>query len=310
MFHRVERTYARYPFNVSYKKQMKEMVKMRHPISFRCFLIILLFSIVVILPVYSADVTVGLLTGGDELGEVEETAYNWVDENFQAAILTVNNNGTFKNSDGTAAKLDQFAVLWLFYTATNTLPEPLLADATKKAILDYIESGGGIFLSALGLRYVADLGVEKGGIPRILSPLGKGPPEIGITPTADAKDHPVFKGFDTNAPIFLTSMAQAGFSSDFFNFEADPAGRILGTKTRGGGAGGGERPCVEYDVEDGKIITLGHHNGVYTDNNSAEGDNLRKLTMNVFNYLAENSVFSAVDPHGKLTTTWGNLKMK
>jgi len=262
-----------------------------------------------VLPAHSVDVTVGLLAGSNELGEVEEAAYTWADDNFQATILIADNNGTFKNNSGTAIKLDQFAVLWLFYTETNTLPEPLLADATKKAILDYVESGGSIFLSALGLRYVVDIGVEEGGNPRVFQPLGKGPPEIGIKPTADAKDHPVFKEFDTNGPIFLTSMAQAGFTADFISFKAEPPGDlILGTKTRGGGAGGGERPFVEYDVEDGKIITLGHHNGVYTDNKSEEGDNLRKLTTNVLNYLAENSAFLAVEPEGKLTTTWGNIK--
>lgn len=282
---------------------------MAHSIIFRCLFIALLFVAVVILPAHSVDITVGLLAGSNQLGEVEEAAYEWADENYQATILTADNNGTFKNSSGTAIKLDQFAVLWLFYTETNALPAPLLADATKKAILDYIEAGGGIFLSALGLRYVVDIGVEDGGNPRVFQPLGKGPPEIGIKPTDDAKNHPVYKGFDTNGPIFLTSMAQAGFTADFINFKAAPPGdKILGTKTRGGGAGGGERPFVEYDVKDGKIITLGHHNGVYTDTKSAEADNLRKLTANVLNYLAENSAFLAVEPHGKLATTWGNLK--
>ncbi len=88
----------------------------------------------------------------------------------------------------------------------------------------------------------------------------------------------------------------------------NPTGTILGTKTRGGGAGGGERPLVEYDVQDGKIITLGHHNGVYTDNKSEESDNLRMLTKNILNYLADNSAFLSVQPKGKLTTKWGRLK--
>jgi len=34
-------------------------------------------------------------------------------------------------------------------------------------------------------------------------------------------------------------------------------------------------------VDKGKILTLGHHNGVYTDKKSKEDDNLRKLTKNV-----------------------------
>ena len=281
---------------------------MKRRLSFTGLIIAMLFSVAVIMPIYAVDVTVGLLAGDDALGEVEEAAYQWADENFQATVLTADNNGTFKNSGGTAISLDQYAVLWLFYTQTNQLPEALLADATKMAILDYVESGGGIFLSALGLKYVVDIGVEDGGNPRVFQPLGKQPPEIGIMPTDEAKEHPVYKGFDTSGPIFLTSMAQVGFTADFHGFAGTPGGKILGTKTRGGGGGGGERPFVEYDVNDGKVITLGHHNGVYTDDKSEEGDNLRNLTTNVLNYLAENSAFLAVQPEGKLTTTWGNIK--
>lgn len=283
---------------------------MIHSITFRCLFITLLFSVMVVLPTYSVDVTVGLLAGSNDLGEVEEAAYQWADDNFLTTTLTVDGNGNFKTNGGTTVKLDNYAVLWLFYTETNVLPAPFLADPTKKAILDYLEAGGGIFLSAVALRYVVDIGVDEGNA-RIFQPLGKGPPEIGITPTDDSKDHPVYNGFDANGPIYLTSMDQPGFTSDFINFkENPPAGKILGTKTRGGGAGAGERPFVEYDVQGGKIITLGHHNGVYTDDKSKEGTNLRDLSANVLNYLAENSAFFPVEPNGKLAITWGSLKSK
>ena len=282
---------------------------MKYKVTFQSLFIIILFSVIIIVPVYSVDITVGFLTSGADPHEVEEAAYNWADENYQTTKLIANDNGTFKNNAGVALKLDQYAVVWLIHTKSNKLPDAFLSNGTKKAILDYIEAGGSIFLSAVGLRYVADLGVEKGGNPRVFQPLGKGPPPIGVKPTAEAKNHPIFKGFDTNEPIFLTSMDQGGFTSDFHNFAAkDPTGTILGTKTRGGGAGAGERPLVEYDVQDGKIITLGHHNGVYTDNKSKESDNLRMLTKNILNYLADNSAYLAVQPKGKLTTKWGRLK--
>ncbi len=280
---------------------------MKHQLTAYCLGLILLFSAGTIIPAYSVDVTVGLLAGSNNLGEVEEAAYEWAEDNFQTKTLLVDKSGNFK-SGATAMQPEQFAALWMFYTETNTLPDAFLADATKKTILDYVESGGGVFLSALALRYVFELGVEDGGDPRIFQPLGKDPPEIGVVPTADGKNHPVFEGFDTSKPVYLTSMQQDGFTADFFNFGADPEGTILGTKTRGGGAGGGERPFVEYDVGNGVIITLGHHNGVYTDAKSEEGQNLRKLTANVLNYLGENSAFFAVEPSGKLTTTWGDLK--
>ena len=280
---------------------------MKHLLSARSLCLTLLISACAIMPAYSADVTVGLLAGSNNLGEVEEAAYEWAEDNFQTKTLLVDKSGNFK-SGGTAMQPEAFAVLWMFYTETNTLPDPFLADATKKTILDYVEAGGGMFLSALALRYVVELGVEDGGDPRIFQPLGKEPPEIGVIPTADGEKHPVFEGFDTSKPVFLTSMAQDGFTSDFHNFGGDPVGTILGTKTRGGGAGAGERPFVEYEVGDGVIITLGHHNGVYTDAKSEEGQNLRDLTANVLNYLGENSTFLAVKPSGKLATTWGDLK--
>ena len=282
---------------------------MKHSLTARCLCLTLLVSACAIVPVYAADVTVGLLAGSNKLGEVEEAAYAWAEDNFKTTTLLIDKSGNFKNNGGTALQPEQFSVLWMFYTETNTLPDPFLAEATKKAILDYAEAGGGVFLSALALRYVFELDVEDGGDPRVFGPLGKDPPEIGVVPTADAKNHPVFEGFDTSKPVYLTSMAQVGFTSDFHNFGGtDPEGTILGTKTRGGGAGGGERPFVEYEVGDGIIITLGHHNGVYTDAKSKEGDNLRKLTTNVLNYLGENSAFFAVEANGKLATTWGALK--
>jgi len=280
---------------------------MKHSLTVHCLCLTLLISVWLLAPAYSTDVTVGLLAGSNNLGEVEEAAYGWAEDNFQTKTLLIDKSGNFK-SGGTAMQPEAFAVLWMFYTETNTLPDPFLADATKKAILDYVEAGGGMFLSALALRYVVELGVEDGGDPRIFQPLGKEPPEIGVIPTADGKKHPVFEGFDTSKPVFLTSIAQDGFTSDFHNFGGDPAGTILGTKTRGGGAGAGERPFVEYEVGDGIIITLGHHNGVYTDAKSEEGENLRNLTANVLNYLGENSAFFAVEPDGKLATAWGDLK--
>lgn len=280
-------------------------------VTVRSFFIFLLFLVVALLPAYSVDVTVGLLAGSNDLGEVEEAAYNWADDNYPTTILVAGNDGTFKNSSGNAQNLDQFAMLWFFYTETNTLPPAFLEDSTKESILAYVEAGGGLFLSALALRYVADIGVEEGGVPRRISPLSKGNGQIGVLPTDDAKDHPVYKGFDTSKHVFITVMAQPGFSADFHNFKAaPPSGLILGTKTLNGGGGGGERPFVEYDVEAGKIITLGHHNGVYTDTKSPESDNLRSLTTNVLNYLGENSAFFAVDPNGKITTTWGNIKSR
>tara|TARA_B100002003_G_scaffold197368_1_gene187800 strand:+ start:480 stop:866 length:387 start_codon:yes stop_codon:yes gene_type:complete len=102
----------------------------------------------------------------------------------------------------------------------DKLPDAFLSYTTIKKVIDYLEAGGTLFLSALGLHYVADLGIEENGDPRVSQPLGKDPPEIGVTPTAKGKKHPVFKGFDTSDCIAFGQ----GFPT---------GGVILATKTRG-----------------------------------------------------------------------------
>ena len=86
---------------------------MKRLITFRYFFITLLFSVAVILPAQSVDVTVGLLAGDNQLGEVEEAAYQWADDTFQSTKL-IADNGVFKNSGGNSIKLDQFAVFVAF----------------------------------------------------------------------------------------------------------------------------------------------------------------------------------------------------
>ena len=115
----------------------------------------------------------------------------------------------------------------------DKLPDAFLSYTTIKRVIDYLEAGGTLFLSALGLHYVADLGIEENGDPRVFQPLGKAPPKIGVTPTAKGKKHPVFKGLDTSDPINLTSKQQASFTSDFIAFgQGFPTGGvILATKT-------------------------------------------------------------------------------
>ena len=260
-------------------------------------------------PAQAANIELGLLTADENMDEVAEAAYDWAGGNYPGSLLLPDGAGNFNDAKGNRRSLEDFAVLWLHYSETDALPDLFLADETKAAVKDYLESGGTLFLTALALHYAFDLEVETGAEPRVFSPLGKEPPEIGVIPTAEGANHPIFAGFDTSEPIYLCSMAQDGNTSDFMPV-AVVSGLLLATKTRGGGAGVGEKPMVEFDVEAGKIITLGHHNAVYTDDTSDEGDNLRTLTANIIEYLASKSAFLAVESREKATVTWGRIKSR
>ena len=258
-------------------------------------------------PAFGIEFTLAFLTGGDGLAdEVAEAAFEWASVDLSAAHLTADGNGGF-TQNGTARTLDQYAVVWIHHSASNMTPEAIVSDNTMDAATDYLEAGGSLFLSAQAVRYVSNLGVETNGNPRVFQPLGKGPPEIGVRPADGEENHPIFSGFDVAEPIFLCSMDQPGFTADFHGMPALD-GKVIGTKTRGGGAGGGERPIVEYEVGTGRILTLGHHNAVYSDADSNEGENLRQITANILAYLAENSAFFSVEPGGKLSLVWGALK--
>ena len=258
-------------------------------------------------PAVAVDFTLAFVTGGDGLAdEVAEAAFEWASADLNAALLTADGSGGF-TENGAARTLELYAVVWIHHSASNTTPEAIASGKTVGAATDYLEAGGALFLSAQAARYVNELGVETNGNLRVFQPLGKGPPEIGVRAAEGRENHPIFNGFNTAEPIFLCSMAQPGFTADFHGRPALD-GEVIATKTRGGGGGGGKRPIVEYELGAGRILTLGHHNAVYTDAASDEGKNLRQLTANILTYLAENSAFFSVEPRGKLSLVWGALK--
>ena len=260
-------------------------------------------------PAWGAEFTLGFLTdGGDFADDVAQAAHDWAAERLSADRLAADGNGGFTRG-GAAQTLDQYAALWMHHSASNATPDAFRSAETVAAVLEYLDAGGALFLSAQAVRYAADLEVESNGVPRVFQPLGKGPPEIGVRAAEEQENHPIFAGFDAGEPIYLCSMDQPGFTADFHGF-GGLDGTLIATKTRGGGAGAGERPIVEYHVGSGRIMTLGHHNAVYTDDQSDEGGNLRQLTENILGYLAENSAFFSVDPSGKMSVVWGGLKAR
>lgn len=47
-----------------------------------------------------------ILAGSNQLGEVEEAAYDWVEDTFQTKMLIADKSGNFKTNTGSAMKLD------------------------------------------------------------------------------------------------------------------------------------------------------------------------------------------------------------
>lgn len=239
--------------------------------------------------------SLGFLSADEKLEPVAEGAYGLAEKDYQTTLLVVEQGGNFSDSKGNAHELEEFSVLWWHYSVSGNIPAGFKDEKTKNAIRSYIENGGTMFLTAVALHYVFDLGIEPGE-PRIFGPLGK--PGRGVTPVE--KEHPIFEGFDSSKLIVLSDIDQPGSTSDFWNIGAGPAGMVL-AKT------GNERQLAEYIVGKGKVIVLGHHSPVYTDGGS---ENLKKLTTNIIEHLASVSMFgSPVEPLEKLTMTWAGIKV-
>jgi hypothetical protein len=264
----------------------------------RIVVIAAIISLCVAVSVNAADknLRLGFLSAEEKLEPVAEGAYGLAEENYNTTLLIVEQGGEFSDSKANIHELSEFAVLWWHYSVSGTIPASFNDEKTKNAIRGYIESGGTMFLTAVALHYVFDLGIEPGE-PRVFGPLGK--PGRGVQPVET--NHPIFEGFNTSQLITLSDIDQPGSTSDFWNLAAGPIGTVL-AKT------GNERQLAEYIVGKGKIIVLGHHSPVYTDGGS---ENLKKLTINIIEHLASVSMFGApVEPLGKLAMPWAGIKTK
>jgi len=241
------------------------------------------------------DLRLGFLSTDEKLEPVAEGAYGLAESNYQTTLLSVEQGGDFLDSKGNSHELEEFSVLWWHYSVSGNIPAGFKDETTKNTIRSYIENGGTMFLTAVALHYVFDLGIEPGE-PRIFGPLGK--PGRGVTPAE--KGHPIFEGFDTSKLIPLSDIDQPGSTSDFWNIGAGPGGTVLAMT-------GNEKQLTEYVFGRGKVIVLGHHSPVYTDGGS---ENLKKLTTNIIEHLGSISMFgSPVEPLEKLTKTWAGIKV-
>lgn len=241
------------------------------------------------------SIKLGFLSDSADLEPVAKGAYEFAKQNYQTTLLIVEKGGEFKDESGNLHSLNEFPVLWYHHSVSGTIPESFLDEGTTGAVKDYVAGGGTLFLTAVALRYVFNLGIEAVE-PRVFGPLGK--PERGID--AVAKDHPIFEGLSTAERIILSEIDQPGSTSDFWNIDAGPSATVLGKS-------GKESQLAEYTVDAGKIIVLGHHSPVYTDGGS---QNLRILTLNIIEYLAPSSVTSPVYALDKMGVTWGRVKAR
>lgn len=244
---------------------------------------------------FGGGVKIAFIGEKGAFGEHDKEAHEWAKNELSATLL---DPADVPNRD-----LTEFAVLW-WHEGDN---DPgTLDEAVKKAILDYLEKGGTLLLSAAAEKYASDMGIERGMF-RVYGP-GADNHEAGVTVREDTKDHPVWEGFD-RAPGTKIKTTSVGYpkSSDYWPSKFIDAKTIGDCWETGSDWGDTVGAFVEWEVGDGKVFAMGWRIPHWKNDNK-EKATLEKLTMNVLSYLAGESAFLSVEPRDKLPVRWGEIK--
>ncbi len=232
-------------------------------------------------PVAAEDLSVGFLVpsaSADALGPEGKAAFRLGNELATTALVTV-------AQDGKELSLDHFDVLWLHQGDSSDLTGPIHHPATIKTLREYVSNGGGLYLSGAALAIVHALGVEPIA-PRLGGP-GQDASPATLVPVVQS--HPVFKGIGSpGRPIRISDAGFPAFSD--FHASGGPVGGMLLART----PGGSENPMVEYQLGSGRIVVMGWrlpHYGYATNPFRA---NLKQLTANILNYLADETLWRKV----------------
>ena len=190
------------------------------------------------------------------------------------------------DADGGLTLPDDAKVIW-WHCETGPLPGAMQSAAVKRALLDWLAEGHGLFLSGTALAYVHALGLEPAA-PRLSGTGGDDAFVAGVTPAAAG--HPVYEGFEAGKPVLLTSAGYPPFS-DFHASGGPQGGNIIGEAH----PDAGEHPFVEYGHGAGRVIAIGWRLPYYGLADNALRANLERLTGNILRYLAGGEWFGKIE---------------
>ena len=218
----------------------------------------------------------------ESLGPESQAAWQVAEKLIQATILFPAEEGTFANRQGQAVGLEEFQVIWHHQGDTPAQSGPLYRSRTVRALRQYVDGGGGLFLSGAALAMIHTMGIEP------LRPRtgGGGSDAYQAQLIAERRDHPIFAGlafegiFEGNTLIPLTNGGWPAYA-DFLGSGGPSSGMLLARANAGA-----ENPLAEYVSDRGRVIVLGWRAANYALSENAHRENLVRLTGNILAYLA------------------------
>ena len=224
-------------------------------------------------------------TSVEQFGTETRAAYLLARRLTSARLLLRSANGTFVDTEGKAADLSAFRVVW-YHQGDAILRTPLYRGKYLAALKRFASSGGGVLLSGGALAMVQQLRLETS-IRPLRRELGNHREPAGIVPVERA--HPAFGGltFDKKGVAWISEggcKAVADFTW------GGPAEGMLLART----SSGIENPLAEYELGQGRIVVLGGRLPQYGDADNAHRANLERLTGNLLGYLGTPSRWEKV----------------
>ena len=264
----------------------------------------------------AAVITIGFLKDEGVMNAEAEAEFNWADGKYDLTVLVPDgSSGKFEDEQGKERELSEFALIW-WHDNTPSAISPAFIDAgVIDTINKYIDDGGSAFFLGSAFQYIFHLGREEAQ-PRIGA---QGPAQdgeaAGFVPTAEAEDHPIFKGEweqEAGEAAEKITVNSGGYPvySDFHGSGGPISGDaiVLAKGDATTHSDTGENPLVEYKYDEGSIIIMGWRAPHWSKEDNEFRDNLEQLTANIIEYLASRSTFLAVEASGKLSVTWGYIK--
>jgi formylglycine-generating enzyme required for sulfatase activity len=219
----------------------------------------------------------------DELGPEARAAWQLADRLAKATLVLPAENGSFVNQQGQAVALNQFQVIWHHQGDTPAQNGPLYRSQAVRGLRQYVDEGGGLFLSGAALTMIHTMGIEPAR-PR----LGAGGSDgYQAKLIAERRDHPVFAGlafegiFEGNTLVPLTHGGWPAYA-DFVGSGGPSRGMLLARANAGA-----ENPLAEYASGQGRVIVFGWRAANYALPDNPHRENLERLTGNILAYLAD-----------------------
>lgn len=264
------------------------------------FINVLLFVIADISSAYVP--TVAYISMGDN-GPFTEPAMKFAQKTFNTQVLTRKDLGK--------VDLKKFAVVWWHDGDSDP---GALNDQELKAFTDYADSGGAVLLTAWAIRYATPMGLEKAEA-RQFGPVADDGVSVGIAPLETSIKLPLWKGLKSIDGKEPSAGTRIQVNSTGYPKSGDYFDNIWKNFTNLATAWGppanewGERIAAfgYWKLGKGKVFNMNWRLPNFHSNNK-DISALQTLTTNVIYWLASESLYFAVEPSGKLASTWGRIR--